>query len=92
VVIGDFPPEEDGLVYVLVPPHEWFALYGWEDYDLWCRCAERGVDGVFLAQIVASYRSSGHSMISMTDISVASAFSVLCERYPKLMAGVTPPP
>src|SRR3954453_4616435 len=25
---GAFPPLRDGLVYVLVPPHEWFALAG----------------------------------------------------------------
>ena len=67
------------------------ALYGWEDYDLWCRCAEHGVDGAFVAQIVASYRTSRHSMISMTDLSVTTAFSMLCERYPKLMAGVPVP-
>ncbi len=67
-------------------------LYGWEDYDLWCRCAERGVDGSFLPDIVARYRTTMHSMISTTDLSVTTAWSVLSEQYPALMAGVVPPP
>ena len=28
--VGDFPPLRDGLVYVLLPPHEWFALHGYK--------------------------------------------------------------
>lgn len=67
-------------------------LHGWEDYALWCHCAERGVSGAFVPQIVARYRATMHSMISTTNISTTEAMSVLCERYPTLMAGVVPPP
>lgn len=67
-------------------------LYGWEDYDLFCRFAERAGRAAFVTQPVARYRSSGYSMISTTDLSVAAAFSILIERYPVLFAGVTPPP
>lgn len=67
-------------------------LYGWEDYDLWCRFAEQAGDAAFLPQVVARYRATGHSMISTTDLSVATAYSLLFERYPRLFAGVIPPP
>jgi hypothetical protein len=67
-------------------------LHGWEDYDLWCRCAERDVEGAFVMQLVARYRSTLHSMLSTTNLSTATAYSVLCERYPTLMDGVVPPP
>ena len=32
-------------------------LYGWEDYDMWCRLAESGGRAEFVAQIVARYRA-----------------------------------
>ena len=67
-------------------------LYGWEDYDLLCRFAERDGRAAFVSQPVARYRSSRHSMISTTDLSVATAYSVLAERYPALFEGVTPAP
>jgi hypothetical protein len=66
-------------------------LHGWEDYDLWCRSAERGRSGAFVPEILARYRVSGHSMLSLTDISNRIAVSLLVERYPTLMAGVEPP-
>jgi GT2 family glycosyltransferase len=66
-------------------------LHGWEDYDLWCRVAERGGRGAFVPQIVARYRVSAHSMLSLTDISSRTAVSLLIERHPKLMAGMHPP-
>ncbi|MBB3174942.1 glycosyltransferase involved in cell wall biosynthesis [Endobacter medicaginis] len=37
--------------------------YGWEDYDLWCRFAERGLAGLHLADILADYRTHPNSMI-----------------------------
>jgi glycosyltransferase involved in cell wall biosynthesis len=66
-------------------------LYGWEDYDLWCRMAERGLRGVLVPEIVAEYRLAPRSMLSITNISGTSAFTALAERYPKLMAGVEAP-
>jgi hypothetical protein len=66
-------------------------LYGWEDYDLWCRMAELGLHGVLVPEIVAVYRVAARSMLSTTNISGTSAFEALTERYPQLMAGVEPP-
>jgi hypothetical protein len=60
-------------------------LYGWEDYDLYCRLAERGDRAVFVPEVVASYRQSPASMRTLTDVSTVSAFSALAERCPNLM-------
>jgi glycosyltransferase involved in cell wall biosynthesis len=68
-------------------------LHGWEDYDLWCRMANSGRRGVSVPGIVGRYRVAEHSMVrGLTAISVRDAFSVLIERSPQLMAGVSPPP
>jgi hypothetical protein len=68
------------------------TLYGWEDYDLWCRMAEAGMRGAYLPEILAIYRSSESSMArSVCDISTTDAYRKLIERVPKLMAGVRPP-
>jgi glycosyltransferase involved in cell wall biosynthesis len=37
---------------------------GWEDYDLWCRFAERGWIGVRVPQILARYRTHTASMLN----------------------------
>lgn len=60
-------------------------LHGWEDYDLWCKLAEEGFEGAFVPQVVGRYRVSGHSMLQVTDISWRTAFSVLADRYPRVM-------
>ncbi|WP_158322806.1 Hint domain-containing protein, partial [Acidisphaera rubrifaciens] len=42
---------------------------GWEDYDLWCRMAERGLWGRPVADILAEYRVHGASMLrTLTDV------------------------
>jgi hypothetical protein len=66
-------------------------LHGWEDYDLWCRVAERGFHGVLVPEIVARYRTSEHSVLSITDISSRQAVALLIDRHPRLMRGVVPP-
>ncbi len=66
-------------------------LHGWEDYDLWCRLAESGGTGELVPEVVARYRVSRTSMLSLTNISETNALSVLIERYPRVMAGVDPP-
>jgi hypothetical protein len=66
-------------------------LHGWEDFDLWCRVAEQGRYGIQLPSIVARYRSTRHSMLTLTDISSTQAVSILIERHPQVMEGVTPP-
>lgn len=65
-------------------------LYGWEDYDLYCRIAEQGGRGIFVPEVVASYRQSPASMRTLTDISTVAAFGALAERCPKLMRGAVP--
>jgi glycosyl transferase family 2/glycosyl transferase family 1 len=66
-------------------------LHGWEDYDLFCRVAERGRGGVLVPEILGRYRVRGHSMLSITDISMRAAVSLLIERHPTVMRGVEPP-
>ena len=67
-------------------------LYGWEDYDLWCRAAERGRRGMLVPEIVARYRLTNHSMLTLTNVSTTTAVSLLADRYPSVMGGVRPPP
>ena len=38
-------------------------LHGWEDYDLFCRVAERGEEGHFVPEILGRYRVRKHSML-----------------------------
>jgi glycosyltransferase involved in cell wall biosynthesis len=45
---------------------------GWEDYDFWCRCAERGCWGVPLAEVLAEYRVHEKSMLRQTTDQAAS--------------------
>jgi glycosyltransferase involved in cell wall biosynthesis len=37
---------------------------GWEDYDLWCRCVEAGIEGLFVPEILARYRMHRSSMLA----------------------------
>ncbi len=66
-------------------------LYGWEDYDLWCRMAERGWGGQLVPQILARYRASPGSMVSTTNLSKTTAMAAVIEHAPQLMAGILPP-
>ncbi|MDQ4047825.1 MAG: glycosyltransferase [Actinomycetota bacterium] len=62
-------------------------LYGWEDFDLWCRIAQRGGHGVFVPEILCRYRQSHHSMLSVTGIDGTEAISLMRERYPSVWPG-----
>jgi hypothetical protein len=62
-------------------------LYGWEDYDVWCRTAEQGGFGVQVSNIVARYRLSATSMVSLSNVSEVAPFAALAERCPRLMHG-----
>jgi hypothetical protein len=66
-------------------------LHGVEDFDLWCRIADRGLRGGHVPEILARYRASPSSMLSLTGISMTSAYAALIERSPQLMAGIVPP-
>jgi GT2 family glycosyltransferase/glycosyltransferase involved in cell wall biosynthesis/SAM-dependent methyltransferase len=39
------------------------SFYGWEDYDFWCRLAEIGLVGEWLAEPLAEYRVHPQSML-----------------------------
>jgi hypothetical protein len=66
-------------------------LYGWEDFDLWVRMAERGLHAIHVPSIVARYRVAEHSMLSITNISAADAMSLIADASPKVMAGARIP-
>ena len=57
-------------------------LYGWEDFDLWCRAASRGLRGAHVPQILARYASGAHSMLATTNIDDGEAFALLRRAYP----------
>jgi glycosyltransferase involved in cell wall biosynthesis len=40
--------------------------YGWEDYDFWCRLAERGHFGISMPEVLADYRVHAKSMLHTT--------------------------
>jgi glycosyltransferase involved in cell wall biosynthesis len=61
-------------------------LYGWEDYDLWCKLAARGMRAAHVREIVARYRVSAGSMISLTNLSLEGAQAALAEHHPELFA------
>jgi Glycosyl transferase family 2/Glycosyl transferases group 1 len=62
-------------------------LYGWEDYDLWCRYAERSLGGALVPQILTRYRRAEHSMLATTDLDTTEVESLLRARYPSLAIG-----
>ena len=59
-------------------------LFGWEDFDLWCRMVEEGFRGAQVPNILGRYRSGRLSMISLTDIDASEAWSLLIDRHPFL--------
>jgi glycosyltransferase involved in cell wall biosynthesis len=62
-------------------------LMGYEDYDLWCRFAERGRYGVHVPEILGRYQRSQHSMSSLTLIDTSVARSLLRARAPRVWDG-----
>ena len=38
--------------------------YGWEDYELWCKFIEHGIEGAYVPEILCRYRVHGGSMTS----------------------------
>lgn len=60
-------------------------LYGWEDYDLWCRMAEGGGRGAHVSTLVGRYRTSPTSMLAVSNISHLASIAALREHCPLLM-------
>jgi hypothetical protein len=63
------------------------ALYGWEDFELWCNMASRGMSGTLVPELVASYRAGRQSMISLTTLDTTDGWTALLERYEFLRQG-----
>jgi glycosyltransferase involved in cell wall biosynthesis len=63
-------------------------LFGWEDYDLWLRIAERGGRAAHVPEILARYRIAPGSTLSLTNLSTREARGALAEHCPKLFAGI----
>jgi hypothetical protein len=66
------------------------CLQGWEDYDLWCRCAQGGRHGVMLHEILGWYRRTNHATLALMDLDVAAATSLIRERSPAVFHAVAP--
>jgi len=66
-------------------------LHGWEDFDLWCRFAVRGLRGVMLPEILCRYSLSEASMISVTNLDSSEAWALLQKRYPEVLGGAPLP-
>ncbi len=64
---------------------------GWEDYDFWCKLAEKGLFGVRVEDTAARYRTHGESMLkTITEIAENKPKVVeeLNRRHPWLQLGV----
>ena len=57
------------------------ALYGWEDFELWCNLASRGMPGTFVPEFVADYSTGRQSMISLTTLDSTDGWTALLDRY-----------
>lgn len=62
------------------------ALYGWEDWDLWCTFADAGRRGVHVPQLLARYRRAAGSMLATTDLDQHAKLARLAARHPALFA------
>lgn len=61
-------------------------LSGWEDYDFWCRVADRGWRGQLVPQVLGRYRASS---ARITRLSEAPPLTELIDRSPRLLRSVT---
>jgi hypothetical protein len=60
-------------------------LAGWEDFDLWCRCAEAGGHGVHVPQVLA-WRRRSRSVGAPGENGTPAKWALMRERYPQLLA------
>ena len=68
------------------------ALRGFEDYDLWCRIADRGGRGVLAPQVLARRPESGRSVaLASMHPMPGPQTRALAERAPRLLAGAFTP-
>jgi GT2 family glycosyltransferase len=62
------------------------AWFGWEDYELWLRLADKRRTVAFVPNFVALYRSHSSSMINATNLFQGELVSYLRSKYPRLAA------
>ncbi|UTI65074.1 glycosyltransferase [Paraconexibacter antarcticus] len=60
--------------------------WGYEDWDLWCRMAKAGHRGVWVPEIVASYRLREDSMSAGLHLSHLAPLGDMLTRHPELLA------
>ena len=64
--------------------------HGLEDYDLWCRFAELGLEGVFVPELICEYRVHASSMIRTRKIYNIDAINAeLALRHPTIFHPAT---
>jgi GT2 family glycosyltransferase len=60
-------------------------LDGWEDFDLWCRCAQAGGHGVHVAQVLAWHRRTVSSATATDENATPVRWALMRERFPQLL-------
>jgi glycosyltransferase involved in cell wall biosynthesis len=60
------------------------SVFGWEDWDLWLRLADRGGYAVLVPQALGRYRVKRGSMIALTNLATDDAIEAIRRRYPRL--------
>ena len=61
-------------------------LAGWEDFDLWCRCAEAGGCGAHVPQVLAWHRPNANSTTAQTERDAPAQWALMREHFPRLLA------
>jgi hypothetical protein len=61
-------------------------LAGWEDFDLWCRCAQAGGHGVHVPQVLAWRRRTASSAAADGEDGTPAKWELMRERFPQLLA------
>ncbi|HXN37644.1 MAG TPA: glycosyltransferase [Solirubrobacteraceae bacterium] len=61
-------------------------LAGWEDFDLWCRCAQAGGHGVHVPQVLAWRRRTASSAAADCEDGAQAKWELMRERFPQLLA------
>lgn len=68
-----------------VDGYSYMSIIGWEDFDLWCKFAEKGYYGVQIPEILARYRSHSNSMLqAQTNAKITFLIEDMIQRHPWL--------
>ena len=61
-------------------------LLGWEDFDVWCKCAEAGARGVHVPQVLGWHPPSESSQPADVEALPPAMRALMRERYPRLFS------